>query len=157
MKSKIILMSILLIFIISFSTVCAESNDTEIYQNINHIQNYNTLNNQIQNTPENGVLVLESNYTLNQDTQNEENIFKEGININKNITIDGRNHVIDGKNLVRIFNINSNAIIRNVTFINGYHSNSLIGGGAIVLNAGSLYLMGMEVVQYPLIKIQTLQ
>ncbi|WP_407414459.1 Ig-like domain-containing protein, partial [Methanobrevibacter sp.] len=140
MKKKYFFIGILLIIFISCSTVHAESNDTDIYQNAPQIQNFQTLNEEIQNTSVNGVLVLQNNYTLNENTQGEEILFKEGINLNKKITIEGNNHTIDAKNLVRIFNVNSKVVIKNVILVNGYHTGSLNGAGAINVNTGSLYL-----------------
>ena len=129
----------LLILFISCSAVYAEGNDTEIYQEPLPDTDFRTLYYEIQNTPENGTLYLQNNYYLNIQNQ-EESIFKDGININKNITIDGGNHIIDAKNCARIFNINSDVLIKNVTLTNGYHTGSFNGAGAINLNSGNLYL-----------------
>ena len=53
----------------------------------------------------------------------------EGIYINKDLTINGNNHVIDGDGWARIFNIDGHKVVlNNITFINGYTPDN---GGAI--------------------------
>lgn len=45
---------------------------------------------------------------------------KTGILINKQITINGNNHIIDGSNVSRIFRITgSNVVLNDIQFING--------------------------------------
>ena len=140
MKSYCWLFAILFILFISFSTVHAESNETDFYQDNSHVGNFNELYSEIQNAENDSTIYLDNDYSLNSGSEGEEIIFKDGISINKQITIEGENHVIDGKNLVRIFNINSDVIIRNIVLINGYHTGSINGGGAINVETGSLRL-----------------
>ena len=53
----------------------------------------------------------------------------DGIYINKDLTINGNNHVIDADGLARIFNIDGhNVVLNNITFANGNADN----GGAIL-------------------------
>ena len=67
----------------------------------------------------------------------EQDFFEGGIDIDvDNITIDGCNKSIDGKNRTRIFNISSkNVTLKNIIFKNGFCENNLdihaVGGGAI--------------------------
>ena len=85
---------------------------------------FTDLNNLIQSS-ENAVIKLERDYAYNKNTDN--NLI-EGIEINKEITIDGQCHTIDGTQQARIFNINSEVNLKNINFIN---SNAYGDGGAI--------------------------
>ena len=97
MKNKVFVLLILLIPIFfSFNMVCAE--------------NFQDLSNEIN---DNDSINLDDDVILNQETSGEEEVYKSGIQINsKNITIEGNNHIISGKdsqgNQVRIFNIINN-------------------------------------------------
>lgn len=79
---------------------------------------------------------------LTQDYKYDTNfLLKTGIFINKNITIDGNGHTIDGRGKTRIFNINygkhfqyNKVILKNIKFKNG---RGRFYGGAI-LNFGNL-------------------
>ena len=67
---------------------------------------------------------LENDYEYNDTSYN------PGIKIEKNITIDGKNHKIDAKNNGRIFNIEgSNVTLKNIIFVNAH--NEGVNGGAI--------------------------
>lgn len=81
---------------------------------------------------------LEMNYTY--DSSADVSIPKTGILIDHPITIDGKGHTIDAKNLTKIFNVtSSNVKIINVTFVNGFADNDAPSidysdcGGAIVV------------------------
>ena len=72
------------------------------------------------------VINLEKNYTYSY--LSDYNII-DGIVINKNLTINGNNHVIDANKTIRIFNIGKYKVVfNNITFINGNADN----GGAIL-------------------------
>ena len=146
MKGYCWLLAILFVLFISLSAVHAENNDTDVYQDALPVGNFSELDRDIQNTPNEAVLYLDKDYVVNNETPDEKNLYKDGININKSITIDGNNHVIDAKNIVRIFNINSNVVLRNIVLLNGFHwygsyyLHDVNGGGAINIVSGGLYL-----------------
>ena len=84
----------------------------------------------------NGELKLTKNYVYDSSKDSK---YKNGIKINKQITIDGKGFIINGKNNAHAFNVTaSNVIIRNIEFINCYSS---ILGGAIYWNGinGNLF------------------
>ena len=92
---------------------------------------FTDLNNLIQNSEEN-VIKLDKNYTYNNNT--DYNLIN-GININKEITIDGQGFTIDGNNLAGIFNIGyTTVILKNIKLINGYAD----GGGGAIHGDGSI-------------------
>lgn len=60
-------------------------------------------------------LNLTMDYIYNDNDKN----FTNGINIDSEITIDGKGHIIDGKNKSYIFKINAdNVVLKNITFVN---------------------------------------
>ena len=66
---------------------------------------------------------------LDKDYQNDGSVSSDGITISKAITIDGKGHTLDAKGKSRIFRLSAdNIILKNITFINGYSTES---GGAI--------------------------
>ena len=79
-------------------------------------------------------LILLTDYSFNSEYDAD---FKNGIPINRNITIDGNGHTIDAMNQSRIFNVilnNINVIFKNTVFIKGNHDN----GGAITGKSTSI-------------------
>ena len=85
-----------------------------------------------------GILTLDSDIAM---TTKEAADFTNGITINKDITIDGKGHTIDAKNLGRIFSIGEGftVTLTNATLINGKADK----GGAIY-NDGSLTLSDVK-------------
>ena len=84
----------------------------------------------------NGELKLTKNYVYDSSKDSK---YKNGIKINKQITIDGKGFIINGKNNAHVFNVTaSNVILRNIEFTNCYSS---ILGGAIYWNGinGNLF------------------
>ncbi|MBQ9026500.1 MAG: PQQ-like beta-propeller repeat protein, partial [Methanobrevibacter sp.] len=83
----------------------------------------------------NDVVDLKSDVIL---AEGENSKYSGGIPINKNVTINGNNHIINGTNLVKIFNIgnNSNVILKDL-IITGARTTSG-HGGAIYMATGSL-------------------
>ena len=93
---------------------------------------------------QNAIGLVTGTITLNQNvamTAKEASDFTNGITINKDITIDGKGHTIDAKNLGRIFNIGEGftVTLTNATLINGRATE----GGAIY-NDGSLTLSDVK-------------
>ena len=75
---------------------------------------------------------LDSDYTYDLDN---DTVFKEGILINRAVTIHGNGHAIDGNHAARIFNIqNKDVFLYNLTFVNGKTDNK---GGAIYWKGGN--------------------
>ena len=71
----------------------------------------------------------ELNLTRNYVYRDDDSDYKEGIVIDKKITINGNGFTINGNNQTRIFNVtSSNVIFNNICFMNSYSSGS---GGAI--------------------------
>ena len=93
---------------------------------------------------QNAIGLVTGTLTLNQNvamTAKEAADFTNGITINKDITIDGKGHTIDAKNLGRIFSIGEGftVTLTNATLINGRADK----GGAIY-NDGSLTLSDVK-------------
>ena len=93
---------------------------------------------------QNAIGLVTGTLTLNQNiamTAKEAANFTNGITINKDITIDGKGHTIDAKNLGRIFSIGEGftVTLTNATLINGKAAE----GGAIY-NDGSLTLSDVK-------------
>ena len=96
--------------------------------------NFSSIVELINLTDENATLSLTQNYTYNSEKDEK---YVNGIVIDKNITIDGQGHTINGNGLARIFYVNaSNVIFKNITLIKGNSSY----GGAIY----SLYEITVE-------------
>ena len=101
---KKIIMLILIIGFLSISVVSA-NNET-----------FSDLQEDIDNANANSVIELDNDHVFsNTDSE---------INIYKPITINGKNHVLDGNNQSRIMNV-MNANITNVIFKNGNAENDL--------------------------------
>ena len=93
---------------------------------------------------QNAIGLVTGTLTLNQNvamTAKEAADFTNGITVNKDITIDGKGHTIDAKNLGRIFSIGEGftVTLTNATLINGKADK----GGAIY-NDGSLTLSDVK-------------
>ncbi|MDL2271338.1 hypothetical protein LJC03_06000, partial [Methanobrevibacter sp. OttesenSCG-928-I08] len=88
----------------------------------------------INGTVENGILNLDDDVIWESD-------FADGIQITKNITINGKGHVIDAKESARIFTVapKVNFVLLNITLKNGYHNSA---GGAIYNNGGIVNIAG---------------
>ncbi|MBR5954891.1 MAG: hypothetical protein IK021_05755, partial [Methanobrevibacter sp.] len=80
-----------------------------------------------------GTLNLEQDYIFNETTDNG---YINGIEVyNGQLTINGNNHVIDAKNLARIFNITGNGItLTNIQFKNAFNSY----GSALLINGNNV-------------------
>ena len=79
-------------------------------------------------------VILDSDYTFSDgDAYYYGNYLKYGIPIEKNITIDGNGHTINGNGIAKIFNIygDLDVTLKNLNLINGFNTNSYSYGGAI--------------------------
>ena len=88
--------------------------------------NFTSLNNIINDASENSTIELTKNYVFNNESDSE---LADGINISKNLIIDGKGFTIDGNNTARIFFLigNLNITFTNITFVNA-------GNNAIFVN-----------------------
>ena len=146
---KILLFTFIILLALSIGTVSAEENDnntltsdvinpsdviSENIQNNDNIILYSGNNGsnsqktmtELQNTIRNNntILFLEDDYQCyQQDTDLERwwNL-KDGIIVDKSITIDGQGHKIDANHQMRIFQVTNNATVtfKNITFLNGW-------------------------------------
>ncbi len=88
---------------------------------------FKELSDLIDKTKEKGIIKLKKDYKYDDSFTN------VGITIDKEITIDGNNHIIDGNNLARAFYITgSNVVIKNIQFKNCFRGNAYgVLGGSI--------------------------
>ena len=109
---------------------CIESYYGANYTNVRFgfLNSFDELSSLINDTPEGGILILDDDY-------NYINGSNKGILISKSITIDGRNHTLNGNHLSRMFNITAdNVTIKNLNFVDGNafgRYGGIAGGGAI--------------------------
>ena len=75
-------------------------------------------------------IYLKSEYKYNSTSDTD---FKNGIRIEREVTIHGNGHTIDGSKAARMFSANSNVIFKDIFFINGkgYDAGAITGGTAI--------------------------
>ncbi|WP_288194132.1 Ig-like domain repeat protein [uncultured Methanobrevibacter sp.] len=135
----IILLIILLIFVCIGSVSASDfsstnssnllaynsTDNTNILSEDNEYGTFTDLNTFINSSSEGSTINLDKNYKYSPSTDGN---YINGTHIYTSITINGNNHVIDGSNIARAFNISSG----NVTFINCVFTNCKgIYGGAI--------------------------
>ena len=111
------------------NNVNIQTDNVKVNEDINNLsEEYRTfkeLNETISNCTTNEITL---EYDYKYDSNNDED-FVSGINIDKNISINGNGHIIDGFNIARAFNVNANQVsIKNLKFTN---CNSTERGGAI--------------------------
>ena len=111
--------------------------------------NFAQLDSKIKDANENDVIDLEKGVKLNDVNINEESTYKNGIVIDKSITIDGHGLTINATdangNKVRIFNIaNADVTLKNMILTSG--SVAAPGGAAIYIGGGSLTLINVTVI-----------
>lgn len=113
-----------------------EETPTEILTADEEIGSFKDLKDDITKTPNGVELKLEKDYEYNPTTDTESVGIYTSVLINKQITIDGQGHSLDGKNSKTIFSISSasNVTLKNIIFKNGYSTGN---GGAI--NAGGAH------------------
>ena len=97
------------------NTQCLKSSDEEIL-NVDDSGSFSDLYDLIKGTDKGEILVLDKNFKFNSDFDSK---YQNGINIEKDIKIDGRGKIIDGNNLANIFNIvGDKVLLRNLSIIN---------------------------------------
>ena len=107
-----------------------EANSTEVNKEVISAKQgtFTDLNKIINDAEPNSVITLEKDYSYNTEFSS------KGISINKPLTIDGKNHIIDGKSKSRIFKITSdNVILKNIRFVGGIYDD---GKGSVIYNSG---------------------
>ena len=136
MKLNLKIISLLLILcLFSIASVSAieDTNITNENLQINSIEDnqiaindsaesktFTELYNLIDSAESGTTIELDSNYEY------DEGFSPEGIIFNKTLTIDGKDHILDGKNTGRIFYINGeNVVLKNIVFQNGYSNESV--------------------------------
>lgn len=133
LNKKLVLWVIFVIFLLSISTSAAQDNTTDIKLagdfNSSDLklnsQSFTALNNAINDNYDDEVY-LNSDYGFDSDLDVN---FKEGIVIDRAVTVNGNGHKIDGNGGARIFNvINSDVVFKNIVFTN---SKSEGNGGAV--------------------------
>ena len=83
------------------------------------------------NGNDSAIINLDKDYTFNPATDSD---FTAGIVINRNITIYGNGHTIDGNKKARIFQINGGDVtFYNITFVNGNADNDEYDAGGAVI------------------------
>ena len=110
-------------------TLIAQATDTQESVLTADSGSFTQLDDKIQNTPVNGSIKLDKNYTYSTG----ERVGIDGIVINKDIAIDGDGHTIDGANLASIFQItdNANVVLKNIVFANARGTN----GSAVIASS----------------------
>ena len=124
MKSKLIITLIFIIFMFSVTSVCAADdggNASLVLNDDNQVNSFKDL--YYMTSAANETLNLENDFIFNENTDSQ---FKNGINLNRdNLTVNGNSHIIDAKNLSRIFNITAvNVTLANIQFKNAFHNNT---------------------------------
>ena len=142
---KSILIICLLIFLINISTVVANDieNETQIsVQQNESILSTNDNNGTFSELQKKINEISDDTITLDKDYTYNDNFITTGIFINKDITINGNGHTLNGQSKSRIFLINflNQVTLTNIKFING---NTPLYGGAI-FNYGNLTVNNCE-------------
>lgn len=145
MNKRLLLISIILIALCSLSAVSAnEIGDADTTDGILSVpleDNVVSADSSInftkfsENIADNDVVDLSSDVIL---AEGENSKYSGGIPINKNVTINGNNHIVNGTDLVRIFNIgnNSNVVLKDLVITGALTTSG--HGGAIYMATGSL-------------------
>ena len=130
MFKKIMILMIALVCLLSVSCISAADNNTDdvVVTVASDNGTFTALQQKIANATAGDTIYLENDYEQEGSSH---------ITINKDLTIDGKGHTIDGKEKSRIFFINSivSVTLKNINFING---NDDYGGAIYNYNGGHL-------------------
>ena len=125
MNNKFIVLICLFLFIFTVSSVSATDANQTVTKNVltEDIGTFSELQDIISNTEEGSIVNLDKDYAYDEDNG------VVGIIISdKNITINGNGHTLDGNHTTRVFDIlDGNVVLNNILFVNGKSSE----GGAI--------------------------
>ena len=154
MKRKILILLCLILFIVSIAGVSAtqdlnqtvddDANDLVSGEDTLTVSlndgdvlgskddgTFTALQKKINNAPSGSTIYLENDYEY------DEGFSESGIYISKDLTIEGDGHKIDGLDQSRIFDIHSEVILSDITFLNGNSGNAnKKDGGAIYVDGG---------------------
>ncbi|MBQ6099777.1 MAG: hypothetical protein IJL02_07990 [Methanobrevibacter sp.] len=150
-KNMILVLSLMLCILFSISSVAASDvNDTVVSSSVSDAEvisiDENQVSNEVIGKSNNGdftelqvkIIMASEGDTINLDKDysfNTDSNITTGVFINKNLTINGNGHTIDGMSKSRIFNIlyglkdNNHVVLKNIVFKNGF---AKIYGGAIL-------------------------
>lgn len=140
MKRKFLTFICLILFILSIACVSATEDVNQTVDDALSAKDSGTftvLQEKINNASEGSTINLENDYKY------DDAFGKEGITINKKLTVNGNGHTIDANSGARIFEICTNdVVLKNIKFINGNASWGDVnnqGGdfGAAIYNAGN--------------------
>ena len=139
MKRKFLILICLILFFVSVAAVSAaedvnqtiiEDNGLSVSQDDEIIADFEPLQEKINKAQPGSTINLDTNYVAYYDSP---------IIIEKAITINGNNHIIDGNEKSRLFMVKSdNVVLNNINFINGFVSRN--NGGAAIYSEGNLIL-----------------
>ena len=107
---------------------------------------FTALKNKIDNALSGSTLILENDYAFNADTDYELSPWGSYDEItpsiyNKDLTIEGKGHTIDANHLNSILSVGgqSNVVLKNINFKNGYYYDSSNGVSTSAVRAGGYY------------------
>ena len=157
LNKKIIFLAILLISLLSLSAVsAADDTASDISSTIDDVTLEKTVNEEIISEEGTGETTQEpKSFTNLNDTINgnsddyisldsdyiytdDDSDFQHGINITRDVTINGNGHTIDGNNVARIFQVQECTVVfQNIDFVNGRSPGSYGDAGALWVYDGA--------------------
>ena len=157
LSKKIIFLAILLISLLSLSAVsAADDTASDISSTIDDVTLEKTVNEEIISEEGTGETTQEpKSFTNLNDTINgnsddyisldsdyiytdDDSDFQHGINITRDVTINGNGHTIDGNNVARIFQVQECTVVfQNIDFVNGRSPGSYGDAGALWVYDGA--------------------
>ena len=157
LNKKIIFLAILLISLLSLSAVsAADDTASDISSTIDDVTLEKTVNEEIISEEGTGETTQEpKSFTNLNDTINgnsddyisldsdynytdDDSDFQHGINITRDVTINGNGHTIDGNNAARIFQVQECTVVfQNIDFVNGRSPGSYGDAGALWVYDGA--------------------
>ena len=157
LSKKIIFLAILLISLLSLSAVsAADDTASDISSTIDDVTLEKTVNEEIISEEGTGETTQEpKSFTNLNDTINgnsddyisldsdyiytdDDSDFQHGINITRDVTINGNGHTIDGNNAARIFQVQECTVVfQNIDFVNGRSPGSYGDAGALWVYDGA--------------------
>ena len=131
---NIVIICCMLLCIFALGVVSAADGDDVISSDVD--ATFNQLEVEVNSTTQGGTLNLEKDYKWGDEGDLEN---KEGIVINKSITIDGKSHKIDANNKGRVFLVSADDVcLKNINFINANASSS---GGSVFVRANNIQII----------------
>ena len=97
---------------------------------------FTALKNKIDNAENKSTIILENDYAYDDEFGK-----AWGIEVNKEITIDGNGHTIDGMSKARMFEFNQAVTLKNINFVNGFYKINYYEGGGAIFNSADCTLI----------------